>query len=347
MSFHASEAETLPEARDDAVAPHRHGGLDCHCRTLPVQSGLVRALLSGEFAVTAELVPPASCSVDALLDKAAPLSGRVDAVNVTDGAGARAHMSSLIAATFLAQHGLEPVLQMTCRDRNRLALQSDLLGAGAAGIVNMLALGGDSPAAGDQPEAKPVFDLDTPALVATMQQMSATGTMPSGRPIATPPDFFIGVAETPVDPEPGWRPDRLLAKIDAGAQFMQTQFCYDIGILRRYAERLHDSGVTERCFFLAGTGPIASARSALWMREHLWGTVIPDAVIERLADAPDPRLEGQRICIELIQQMQEIDGIAGVHVMAIGQQEAIPSILAEAGIGPACRDSSAAGGRSH
>jgi len=302
--------------------------------TLPVGSALVRTLLAGEFAVTAELVPPASCSVDALLDKAAPLLERVDAVNVTDGAGARAHMSSLAAAALLLRQGVEPVLQFTCRDRNRLALQGDLLGAGAFGIHNVLALGGDDPGAGDQPEAKPVFDLDTPALVAVMRRMSAQGEMPTGKPIPQPPHFFIGVAETPVPPPPGWRPERLLAKIAAGAQFVQTQFCYDIDVLRAYIAALARAGATERCFVLAGTGPIVSARSALWMREHLWGTIIPDKVVARLADARDPRQEGQRICIELIEQMQEIDGIAGIHLMAIGQQEAIPSILAAAGIGP-------------
>lgn len=339
MSYPARDSET----GRPAIRPAADGGKR-PCRTLPVQSGLVRTLLAGEFAVTAEVQPPVSCSVEALLDKAAPLVGRVDAVNVTDGASARAHMSSLIAAHLLRQNGLEPVLQVTCRDRNRLALQSDLLGAGAVGIHNVLALGGDAPSAGDQPQTRPVFDLDTPALVATMQQMSEAGVLPSGKTIAAPPDFFIGVAETPVDPAPDWRPDRLMAKIAAGAQFMQTQFCYDIGILRRYVGRLRDCGVTERCFYLAGTGPIASARSALWMREHLWGTIIPDHMIDRLAQAADPRLEGQRICVELIQQMQDIDGLAGVHVMAIGQQEAIPGLLAEAGIGPPFRAAQASPG---
>lgn len=306
-------------------------------RSLPIDSTLVRTLLAGEFAVTAELVPPASCSVDALLDRAVPLLGRVDAVNVTDGAGASAHMSALAAAALLAGQGLEPVLQFTCRDRNRLALQADLLGAGAFGIHNVLALGGDDPAAGDQPEAKPVFDLDTPALVALMRRMTQEGELGSGRPIPQPPDFFIGVAETPVLPGQGWRPERLLAKMAAGAQFVQTQFCYDIDMLRAYIAALRGAGVTERCFVLAGTGPIASARSALWMRKHLWGTVIPDALVQRLADAADPRGEGHRICVELLAEMQEIEGLAGAHVMAIGQHEAVPGILAAAGIGPACR----------
>lgn len=327
MSYPASEAEPPPEAA--------HGGTPC--RPLPVQSALVRTLLAGEFAVTAEIVPPASCSSDALLDKAAPLLGRVDAVNVTDGAGARAHMSSLAAAGLLARSGLEPVLQFTCRDRNRLALQSDLLGAGALGIHNVCALGGDSPAAGDQPETKPVFDLDTPALVATMRRMSEAAELPSGRTIPLPPHFFIGVGETVLDPPADWRPERLLAKIAAGAQFVQTQFCFDVEVLRRYVGRLCDAGVAERCFLIAGTGPVASARSAIWMREHLWGTVMPDRVVQRLAQAADPRAEGQRICIELIEQMAEIDGLAGVHLMAIGQQEAIPAILAAARVGPGFR----------
>lgn len=304
---------------------------------LPGESGLVRALLADAFAVTAEIVPPLSSDPEALLTKARPLQDVVDAVNVTDGAGARSHMSSLVAAGLMAREGIEPVLQFTCRDRNRIALQSDVLGAGALGIHNILVLGGDDPKAGDQPDAKPVFDLDTRALIAMMHEMSEDGRILSGREIATPPRLFLGAADTPIDPPPDWTPDRLADKADAGARFVQTQFCYDIDIIRRYIARLGEAGLTNRLFILLGTGPIASARSALWMRENLWGVIIPDSMIERLEGAQDEKAEGRRICVEFIERVREIDGVAGVHVMAIRQDEAIPGILADAKAGPAYR----------
>jgi methylenetetrahydrofolate reductase (NADPH) len=310
---------------------------------LPGESALVRALLHGEFAVTAEIVPPLSSDPAALLDKAMPLKGQVDALNVTDGAGARSHMSSLVAAGLLAREGIEPVLQFTCRDRNRIALQSDVLGAGALGIHNILVLGGDDPKAGDQPDAKPVFDLGTTELIALMRQMSEDGTIPGGRTIAAPPRLFLGAADSPFDPPADWKPERLGAKADAGARFVQTQFCYDVDIVRRYIARLDDAGLTKKLFILLGTGPIASAKSARWMRENLWGVIIPDAMIARLEGAADERAEGRAICVEFIQQVREIDGVAGVHVMAIRQDEAIPGILAAAGAGPAHRKSSTKG----
>ncbi|MCZ6844283.1 MAG: methylenetetrahydrofolate reductase [Alphaproteobacteria bacterium] len=303
----------------------------------PVGSALVRTLLAGEFAVTAEIVPPLSSDPASLIAKARPLLGLVDALNVTDGAGARSHLSSLVAAGLLVQEGHEPILQFTTRDRNRLALQSDVLGAGALGIRNILVLGGDDPKAGDQPNAKPVFDLDSGALIAMIREMGEPGRLPSGREIEAPPKLFIGAADTPIDPPAGWLPDRLASKADAGAQFVQTQFCYDIGIVRRYLARLGDAGLTDRMFILLGIGPIASARSARWMVENLWGVIISDAVIDRLEGAADEKAEGRKICIEFIEQVKEIGGVAGVHVMAINQDEAIAEILAAAQIGPAHR----------
>ncbi len=301
----------------------------------PIGSSLVRTLLAGEFAVTAEIVPPLSSNPATLIAKARPLRGLVDALNVTDGARARSHMSSLVAAGLLVQEGHEPILQFTTRDRNRLALQSDVLGAGALGIHNILVLGGDDPKAGDQPDAKPVFDLDSGALIAMIREMGEPGRLPSGREIDTPPKLFIGAADTPIDPPAGWSPDRLASKADAGAQFVQTQFCYDIGIVRRYIARLGDAGLTDRMFILLGIGPIASARSARWMVENLWGVIIPDAIIDRLEGAADEKAEGHKICIEFIEQVEDIGGVAGVHVMAINQDEAIAEILAAAQIGPA------------
>lgn len=303
----------------------------------PIGSALVRTLLAGEFAVTAEIVPPLSSDPASLIATARPLLGLVDGLNVTDGAGARSHLSSLVAAGLLAREGHEPVLQFTTRDRNRIALQSDILGAGALGIYNILVLGGDDPNAGDQPDAKPVFDLDTGELIAMVRAMGDPGKLPSGRDIETPPKLFIGAADTPIDPPADWTPDRLASKADAGAQFVQTQFCYDIDILRRYLARLTDAGLTDRLFILLGTGPLASARSARWMVKNLWGVIIPDAVIARLEDARDEKAEGHKICVEYIEQVREIDGVAGVHVMAINQDEAIPDILVSAQAGPAYR----------
>jgi methylenetetrahydrofolate reductase (NADPH) len=168
--------------------------------------------------------------------------------------------------------------------------------------------------------------------------------LPPGCEIAAPPQLFIGAADTPIDPDLDWRPDRLIEKADAGARFVQMQFCFDIDILARYVARLHDCGVTERLFILPGLGPIASARSARWMRDNLWGVIIPDAVIARLEGAVDERAEGRRICIELIEQAREIEGVAGVHVMAIRQHDAVPEIVEAAGIGPAQRGAKRASG---
>jgi len=302
-----------------------------------IDSALVRTIAAGAFAATAEIVPPVSGDPEALLGKARPLRGLVDGLNVTDGAGARAHLSSLVAAGLLARDGHEPVLQVTTRDRNRLALQSDIIGAGALGIHNVLVLGGDDPKAGDQPETKAVFDVDTGTLIAMIRDMGDPGRLPSGRDIDSPPKLFIGAADTPIDPPADWAPDRLAAKADAGARFVQTQFCYDIDIVRRYIARLAEAGLTERLAILLGTGPIASARSARWMVKNLWGVIIPEAMIERLDGAADQKAEGRKICIEFIEQVREIDGVAGVHIMAINQDEAIPEILAATGIGPAHR----------
>jgi len=297
-------------------------------------SNLAQALSAGHFVVTAEITPPLSSNPDDLLEKALPLRGIVDAANITDGAGARAHMSNVVAAALINQAGVEPVLQFTCRDRNRIALQSDIVGAAAFGVKNIMILGGDDPKQGDQPDAKPVFDLDTGAFMAMAKVMRDEGKIMSGRDIASPPNLFIGGADMPIDPKPDWAPTRLLEKVDAGAQFMQTQFCFDVDIVRRYIDRLNEHGATDRVKMIMGIGPLRSAKSARWMRDNLYGVIIPDALIERLENADDEQAEGCKICVELIQQFSEIKGIAGVHVMAIRQEQYIPEILAQAGVGP-------------
>ena len=284
-------------------------------------------LRSGRFTVTAEITPPVSADPQALLKKALPLRGLADAVNVTDGASARASMSALAAAAILTRNNIEPILQFTCRDRNRIALQSDLLGAAALNIRNLLILRGDDPSAGDQPDAKPVFDLDTRTLTAIAAGIRDRGELPSGRRIEGPVSFFLGAADSPIDPPPRWTPDGLKAKVTAGAQFAQTQFCMDIGIVRRYMARLVDEGITEQLFVLVGIAPLASARSARWIRDNLRGSIIPDALVDRLDSASDPKQEGRKICTELMAQFAEIPGVAGAHLMAPLNETAIPAVI--------------------
>jgi methylenetetrahydrofolate reductase (NADPH) len=300
---------------------------------MAAESQLQRKLSAGAFVVTAEVTPPLSADAGALLAKAAPLKGLVDAVNVTDAAGARAAMSSFAAAAILAANGIEPVLQVTCRDRNRIALACDLLGAAAQGVSNLLILHGDDPAGGDQPEAKIVHDLDSRAIMALARLMRDEGMLPSERKIEPPPHFFIGAADTPHDPEKDWEPKGLEAKAAAGADFVQTQFCFDLAMAERYFARLREFGVTDRLAFLVGVGPIANARSARWMHDNLFGVSVPEAVIRRLEQAADPAAEGRRLCLEMIEGLRAIPGVAGVHLMApLQRSEILADIVAESGL---------------
>jgi methylenetetrahydrofolate reductase (NADPH) len=293
-------------------------------------SNLQAKLAAGDFVVTAEITPPVSTDPGEFLSRAMPLKGLATAVNVTDGAGAKVHLSSLAAAHFLMQGGLEPIFQMTCRDRNRLALQGDILGAVSLGIRNMLMLAGDDPKAGDQPEAKPVFDLDSRSLLALAHRMRTEQKLPTGTEVKGGIKLVLGAADVPIDPPPGWEPKGLRAKIAAGADFVQTQFCMDIGVVRRYVTRLRDVGIDVP--LLIGIAPIPSARSARWMREKLFGTLIPDSIVERLERAADPKREGRRICIEVLQQLADTPGVAGAHVMAPMNFAEIPVVIEESGV---------------
>ena len=295
-------------------------------------SRLQERLVNGDFVVTAEITPPVATDPSQFIARAASLKGLVTAVNVTDGAGAKAHLSSLVAAHFLLQSGIEPILQLTCRDRNRLALQGDLLGAMALGVHNVLVLAGDDPKAGDQPQAKPVYDCDNLALLAMANRMRSEQCLPSGTGIQGGACLFLGAADVPIDPPADWMPQRLFAKADAGADFVQTQFCMDSGVVRRYAARLVEIGLAQRLPVLIGVAPIPSARSARWMREKLFGTLIPDAVVERLDRASDPKAEGRKICVEFLQELAEIPGIAGAHIMAPGNFAEIPAAIADSGV---------------
>ncbi len=296
----------------------------------PPASRLEQALRSRQFVITAEITPPVSCNANDFLEKALPLRGLIDAVNVTDGAGARAHMSAPIAAAMLARESLEPILQLTCRDRNRLALEGELMGAAACGVRNLLCLTGDDPKAGDQPETKAVFDIDSATLTRIARDLRDQGKLPSGRAVAGAAPFFIGAADVPLDPPPGWRPEKLAAKVAAGAQFAQTQFCMDRAIVQRYAARLKQDAALGDFFLLVGIAPLRSARSARWMRKHLFGSIIPEIFVQRLEQSADPAAEGERICIELIEELAAIREVAGVHVMAPANEGALPRVIAEA-----------------
>jgi methylenetetrahydrofolate reductase (NADPH) len=282
----------------------------------------------GQFVITAEIVPPLSAGPDKLLTEAAQLEGLVDAINLTDAAAGRTTMSSFASAAVLVAHGYEPILQVTCRDRNRIALAGDLLGAAAQGIRNLLILKGDSPSGGDQPDAKPVFDLDSAALMQMARDMRDQGTLPSGRKIDAPPQFFIGGADVPRRPDDKWNSGGLRAKIESGAGFVQTQFCFDLDVARAYIERLRSDGIIAQLGVIIGVGPIRSAKSARWMNENLFGVHVPDATIERLEGASDQAAEGRTICAELIAGLRDIPGVAGAHLMAPAQgPDAIAAVL--------------------
>ena len=293
---------------------------------------LESALKAGWFTVTAETSPPDSADPEAVLRRAGCLKGLADAVNVLDGAGARAHLSPLAAAAILARAGIDPVLQFTMRDRNRLALEADVLGAAALGVHNILSLTGDAIDKGDQPEAKPVFDLKSGDFMAIVKRMRDQGELPSGRRLEPAPHLLIGGAAAPSEPKPGFDAGDIRAKLVAGADFIQTQFCFDLDMLRRYMARLGELGYLGKVPFLIGIGPLRSAKSARWMNANLFGVYIPDALIARLEGAADQANEGRAICIELMHELKEIPGVAGVHLMAPHGEEACAQVIQESGV---------------
>ena len=297
-------------------------------------SRLERVLRSGRFAVTAELNPPDSADPQAVYDRALVLATVCDAINATDASGANCHMSSVSICALLTRAGYEPVYQISCRDRNRIAIQGDLLGAAAMGVKNVLCLTGDGVQAGDQPEAKPVFDFDSAALLRTVRIMRDKGQFLSGRKLDVPPRVFVGAAENPFAPPYDFRPYRLGKKVEAGAEFIQTQYCFDVPRLREFMAKVRDLGLDKKVFILVGVGPLRSAKTAEWMRTHVPGVWIPDEIVNRLKGAQKQAAEGKKLCVEIIQQVREIPGVAGVHVMAYRQEELVAEIIEEAGLLP-------------
>ncbi len=291
-----------------------------------------RACASGGFVVTVEIAPPDSADPATLLARAERFRGLVDAVNITDGAGGNCHMSSAAAAAILAANGHTPVCQIAARDRNRIAVQGDMLGAAALGVRNILCLTGDDVGQGDHPDAKRVFDLDSIGLLAVARGMRDRGEFASGRRLEVAPDLFLGATTNPFVPPFEDRVDNLAAKIAAGAQFIQTQFCFDVPRLARFMERVRARGLDRRAAIIVGVGTLSSAKGLTWMAHHVPGVHVPEAVIARIAAARDQRAEGLAVLVETIEAVRGIGGVAGVHLMGHRNEDVLAEAIRRSGI---------------
>jgi len=300
------------------------------------KSRLASILEAGKFAVAAELSPPRGVDLKAIAHDASILKDYADAVNVTDNQAASVRMSSTAVSALLIQHGIEPVVQMTCRDRNRMAIQADLLGAAALGARNVLCLSGDHGKWGDHPQAKNVYDIDSIHLLRMVRNMVENSCLDNGRNIEPAPDFFVGAAANPFAPPYEYRPFRLAKKVAAGARFIQTQLIYNVDRFRSYMGQVCDLGLHEQVYIFAGVGPLKSVRSAEFMASKVAGMDIPQALIDRLAKTPKAAQpeEGIRICSEIIEQVRDIPGVSGLHIMAVHWAESVPEIVSRAGLYP-------------
>lgn len=297
-------------------------------------SNLEKVLTEGHFAVTSELGPPKGSSADFIRRKAEVLRNYVDAVNVTDNQTAVVRMSSVAACAILKQIGMDPVMQMTCRDRNRIAIQSDILGAVALGIGNLLCLTGDHQKFGNHPESKNVHDIDSIQLVQMVKRMRDEGQFLCGDKISGGVPLFIGAAANPFGDPFEFRPLRLEKKVRAGADFIQTQGVFDIERFARFMEKVRERGLHEKVYILAGIIPMKSAGMARYMRDYVAGLIVPDELVRRMETAKDPKEEGVQIAVELIQQVREIEGVRGIHIMAVAWEEIVPVIVDRAGLYP-------------
>ena len=299
-------------------------------------SHLHRLLLAGEFVVTAEMQTSDSADPAAIARAAETLRGSADAVNCTDNSAAHTHVSALAASRLLVEAGIEPVMQLVCRDRNRLALQADLLGAATLGVRNVVCMTGDDVSAGDHPEAKPIYDIDSVHLIRIARIMRDQGTYLSGRPLADRPNFLIGAVENPFAPPRDFRPMRLGTKIEAGAEFIQTQICFNLDTMRIFMARCSELGLLDDVWVIAGVFIPNSARGARYLRDHVPGVDVPDPVIERM-DAGRPerqREEGIALALDVVDAVRQIPGVSGIHLMTINHEEAIPRVVDAAGLLP-------------
>lgn len=299
-------------------------------------SNLEKVLRAGHFAFTGELGPPRGTSVEAVREKASHLKGMVDSVNITDNQTAMVRMSSWAASLIAVDEGLEPNYQMVCRDRNRLAMQADILGAYAHGIRNILCLSGDHQQFGDHPSAKGVFDIDSMQLIRMVKHMCDDGKFLSGADIDTPPKMFIGAAANPFAEPFEWRVHRLAKKAEAGADFVQTQCIYNMKKMREWVKQANDMGLTEKVYILAGITPMKSLGMARYMKNNVPGMDVPDEIIDRLKGAGRGKYaeEGIKMACEQIEEFREMKGVAGIHLMAIEWEHMVPEIAERAGVLP-------------
>ncbi len=294
-----------------------------------INSKLKKKLDNREFVFTAETSPPDSSNKEDVIDRIENFNNLPDAVNVTDGASAKSHLSALVTSSILANAGVEPVLQLTTRDRNRIALQSDLLGAWILNVPNILCIYGDQVSSGDQPETKEVRDLDTLQLIKTAKILKEQKMLPQGRFIKCSPEYFIGGADTPFDFEKDFNCKNLLKKIENGVDFFQTQFAFDKNILKKYMIKLNEYKIPQKAFYLVGLGVLKSSKSAIWMNKNLYGINIPSCIIDRLEKSNNQKQEGIKICIELIEEYMEIEGVHGVHLMGFNQEKEIAEVISK------------------
>ncbi|HDY67957.1 MAG TPA: methylenetetrahydrofolate reductase [Candidatus Scalindua sp.] len=297
-------------------------------------SNLEKLLKRGEFVVTSELGPPRGASREAVEKKAEILKGSADAFNITDCQTAMVRLSSIASGVILINMGMEPVIQMTCRDRNRIAIQSDILGAAALGMKNLLCLTGDHQCFGDHPDAKGVFDIDSIQLLDIVRQMRDEKRFQSGEELKVEPRLFLGAAANPFADPFKFRAIRLAKKIAAGTDFIQTQIIYNIKKFEEWMSIVRDMGLHKKVFILAGVTPIRSLGMAKYMKNNVPGMDVPDEIIKRLEGAEKKKVEGINICLEIIERLRKIEGVAGIHIMAIEWEEIVPEIVERAGLLP-------------
>ncbi len=298
------------------------------------ESNLEKLLSQGEFVVCGEMGPPQSADGDVIRRKVSYFKGYVDAVNLTDNQTAIVRMSSIAAAAILLEQGLEPVIQMTCRDRNRIMQQSDILGASALGIKNVLCLSGDHQIFGNHSGAKNVYDIDSIQLVQMVKNMRDEKVFLSGDEIKAPPKMFVGAAANPFGDPFEFRVIRLAKKIAAGADFIQTQAIFDVGRFKKWMQMVRDRGLHEKVSILAGVLPVKSAGALRYMKNKVSGMTVPDELIDRMNKAEDPKKEGVKICIEIIEQVREIEGIKGIHMMPVMWESITSEVVEGAGLLP-------------
>jgi methylenetetrahydrofolate reductase (NADPH) len=297
-------------------------------------SNLEKVFESGRFAVTAEIGPPQSANPEPLVHHSRMMKGSADAFNLTDNQTAVVRLSSIAAAAIIMREGIEPVIQMTCRDRNRIALQSDLLGAAALGVKNVLCLTGDHQIFGNEKGAKSVFDFDSISELKVFDQLRREGRQSGGNIVTDPPKVYLGCAENPFATPYEFRAMRLAKKVAAGADFVQTQAIFDMDMFERWMDEVRARGLDKKVHILAGVLPMKTAGAARYMKNKVPGMIVPDHIINRMKNASDSKEEGIRLCVEQIETLKAMKGVHGVHVMAVMWEEMVPRIVEEAGLLP-------------